>query len=567
MNSQGQSKTSRELQELDRVGRDLNRMIEEGRSFSGRERNSCFLNDRSGGFSNISAVSGLDFLDDGRAVALVDWDHDGDLDLWTSNRNAPRLRLMRNEMQNENHFVALRLQGNGTTTNRDAIGARVEVVARGLGQQKLIKTLRAGEGFLAQSSKWIHFGLGDATPIDHVSIRWPGGDVEQFAGLEVDRRYHLVQGSGESRLATDARRDLALSPSTPELPPQSGAARVRLTTLLPMPRQVNFKDFDGSHHQLRLGAGKPVLISLWASWCAPCVAELNELTSRSAEIRAVGIDVVALSVDGLGNEDVDSSAAPNLLAEMKFPFPAGSADGGFVKLLQGFHNNAVVLQRAMPIPTSVLVDEEGRLAVIYKGRIVVDELLQDVEHSRGTGVERWVGSASFAGRAIMDDRFEQARKLEESRLRWQLAEALNDAGRLELAAAHYRELLNIEPEFGKACRKLALVYERLHEPRMAIQQYQRAIELEPDLPGLHYNLSNLLNRAGRYDEAIVGYRRAIELKKDFAEAHVNLGSVLTKMERYEEAMAEFERAVEINPDSAQAAENLRRIREFLQAPQ
>ncbi len=89
-------------------------MMSGGRSFSGNERNCCFLNmgavpaaeDR---FANISAVSGLDYPDDGRAVALVDWDHDGHLDMWISNRNAPRLRLMRNEVPRGNHFLALRL--------------------------------------------------------------------------------------------------------------------------------------------------------------------------------------------------------------------------------------------------------------------------------------------------------------------------------------------------------------------------------------------------------------------------------------------------------------------------
>ena len=139
-------------------------MIFQGRSFSGRERNCCFLNTLAnpaarGRFANISATSGLDFADDGRAVAVVDWDHDGDLDLWISNRNAPRLRLLRNDAQSGNHFLAVRLVGNGETTSRDAIGARLELTLDGA-DTRLIKTLRAGEGFLAQSSKWIHFGLG-----------------------------------------------------------------------------------------------------------------------------------------------------------------------------------------------------------------------------------------------------------------------------------------------------------------------------------------------------------------------------------------------------------------------
>ena len=69
-------------------------MILEGRSFSGRERNRLFLGTPTGNFADASAVTGIDFPDDGRGVATLDWDHDGDLDVWITNRNAPRLRLL-----------------------------------------------------------------------------------------------------------------------------------------------------------------------------------------------------------------------------------------------------------------------------------------------------------------------------------------------------------------------------------------------------------------------------------------------------------------------------------------
>ena len=109
------------------------KMFGEGRSFSGHERNCCYLNPgnssaAAGKFANISAASGLDYPDDARAIILLDWDQDGDLDVWASNRNAPRLRLLRNEIPKSGNFINLSLVGNGTTTNRDAIGARVEIV-------------------------------------------------------------------------------------------------------------------------------------------------------------------------------------------------------------------------------------------------------------------------------------------------------------------------------------------------------------------------------------------------------------------------------------------------------
>ena len=104
-------------------------MMKRGRSWSGRERHCAYLNlgmDEEGTlprFANISALSGIDFPEDGRALCLTDWDHDGDLDFWISNRTAPQLRFLRNDLASEHHFVALKLHSR--KGNRDAIGARV----------------------------------------------------------------------------------------------------------------------------------------------------------------------------------------------------------------------------------------------------------------------------------------------------------------------------------------------------------------------------------------------------------------------------------------------------------
>ena len=153
--------------------RALERMILEGGSFSGRERNCVFLNLGEGQFGNISAVSGLDFPDDARAVATVDWDHDGDLDVWVVNRSAPQLRFLRNDTPAGAHFLRIRLMDR--SGNRDGIGARLELHLKDSPARRMIRTLRAGEGYLSQSSKWVHFGLGSSREIDRLVIRWPGG--------------------------------------------------------------------------------------------------------------------------------------------------------------------------------------------------------------------------------------------------------------------------------------------------------------------------------------------------------------------------------------------------------
>ena len=138
--------------------RQLSEMMDAGRSFSGNERNSCFLNIGNGTFADISGISGLNYPDDGRGISTTDWDNDGDLDLWISNRNGPRLRLMRNDNDNDNNFISFLLKGNGTSSNRDAVGARIEIKTENQkGNITLIQTVRAGQGFLSQSSKCVHF--------------------------------------------------------------------------------------------------------------------------------------------------------------------------------------------------------------------------------------------------------------------------------------------------------------------------------------------------------------------------------------------------------------------------
>ena len=95
-----------------------------GTSWSGGERNRCLLNISGKGFADASSSSGLNFADDGRAIAVTDWNRDGKLDLWLRNRTAPRLRLMMNQKA-EGRFLSLLLQG--VHCNRDAIGAVVQL--------------------------------------------------------------------------------------------------------------------------------------------------------------------------------------------------------------------------------------------------------------------------------------------------------------------------------------------------------------------------------------------------------------------------------------------------------
>ncbi|MGD0514684.1 MAG: VCBS repeat-containing protein, partial [Terriglobales bacterium] len=122
----------------------LNELIRADSTWSGFERNVFYANNRDGTFSDVSAVVGLDFLEDGRAFALADFDHDGRLEVFLKNRNGPQLRVLKNVMKNLAPSIAFRLRG--VKSNPDAIGAAVTLETELSRQTRM---LQAGSGFLS----------------------------------------------------------------------------------------------------------------------------------------------------------------------------------------------------------------------------------------------------------------------------------------------------------------------------------------------------------------------------------------------------------------------------------
>ena len=264
---------------------DFFNLVRAGLSWSGKEQNRCFLNTRGGRFANVSPLSGLDFPDDGRGVAQVDWDMDGKLDLVFTNRTAPRVRILHNNAPGEFDFIAMRLQG--TTSNRDAIGARVEVHLEGE-STPIIKTVRAGDAYASQSSKWIHVGLGKAATIREVIVKWPGGKPESFGPLAVNSRYALVEGGQTAKpwQRPGGNIDLAALP-TPEVATEKRALRTFLNYQAPLPR-LSYRSFEGN--TAAIASEKPMLVVLWATWCPVCNVELMELARASDEIDDLGVE-------------------------------------------------------------------------------------------------------------------------------------------------------------------------------------------------------------------------------------------------------------------------------------
>ncbi|MBI3940604.1 MAG: CRTAC1 family protein [Acidobacteria bacterium] len=158
-------------------------------SWSGFQKKKLFLNLGADTFKEMSADAGVDNDLDGRGVALADFDNDGLLDIFQTNANQ-RVLLYHNQSPNPGRWVGLKLVG--TKSNRDAIGTRVTLRA---GNRSLIREVSGGNGYSAQSSTRLHFGLGAADRIESLEIRWPSGLVQKL-DVPLDRISYIKEGTG-----------------------------------------------------------------------------------------------------------------------------------------------------------------------------------------------------------------------------------------------------------------------------------------------------------------------------------------------------------------------------------
>ncbi len=148
------------------------------------------------GFQDITTSILGNLTYDARGVAFADYDNDGDLDVCLTGGPNADTRLWRNDSNNSNNWVILKLEG--VQSNKSAIGARINLTAGGV---TTVKEVSGGAGRGSFNSLPVEFGLGNATTVEIIKIRWPNGATETFNNINSNQINIIKEGS--STLSVD----------------------------------------------------------------------------------------------------------------------------------------------------------------------------------------------------------------------------------------------------------------------------------------------------------------------------------------------------------------------------
>jgi Flp pilus assembly protein TadD len=563
-----------------------------GHPWDGGQRNVCFLNLGAGRFADASAAVGLNFPDDSRSFAVLDYDGDGDADIVIHSRTGPQLRLLRNEIGHKNRSLAIRLTG--IRSNRDAIGARVEVETPS-GRQ--VRFLSCGSGFLAQHSKELIFGLGNYSQGIKARVRWPRGGVSEFADLSAGNRYHLIEGQPNPRAESLATADSAGARSArsekgnPPLPARFSAV---LVDPLPMPSLGAIGLFDELAAKETTVAPQAVrahqshryaLLWLWDS----AQTEGGKLSQKGED--APGLETLLELQGRMPTRLVlwrNGSLPPR--AAQQLEVPAWRANERFRLFWSTVLTHLFDYRREPPLPTGLLFevgpdatqDPAGlasfrKLVKLYWGGADAEEILRDA-HS---GVPSGAAALPFPGRSLLCSFGRDFRSLGavlpavafpgaaeiylaqivedspgDAEAQYNLALSRREIGKTELALSGVRAALAARPEFPEAENLLGVLLSQSRQLPEARLHLEKATQQAPDFAEAWNNLGYTLLLQGELAAAGEALQKALSLAPDFPDALDNLGIVMARQHNLDRAGELFRRALELQPENEQAANNL-----------
>ena len=501
----------------------INQFIREDYSWNGREPNVLHVR-RGNRYYDFSGVSGLDFADDSRAFAVTDFDNDGKPDIILKSRLGPQIRLLQNNCAGSNHSVAFRLRG--TKSNRDAIGARIQVDGQ-------TKWLDAGSGFLSQHSKRVLFGLGESTSVALVRITWPSGLSQTLSNLQPGHTFSVIEGSNE--ITSERFRE---SKPWPEggLP---GNNEMRLEDTwfvepVPLPEK---QQGPGLFVVKESSEQYEIFRRYLFDWRTSLAPPLPLLLNKAGEVAKV-----YGAMPSAEQQAADLARLQTFSPDWGLPF-----EGIYLKqpkrdyfkfgaplLWAGFAEEALpYLERSL----AQTPDNPRILALV--GQI-------HLEKNRLDPAETY---------------FKKAAALNPKSLHalLGLGSIADTRGDSRQASKLYAEALELDPKSPEAANGLGLSLAKQGQTENARKYFEQAIAGRRDYSDAINNLGVLYTNQGKINDAIEAFTYGIRVAPDEDILYLNLGRTYVKMGRVERARAVMQQLLDRKPDDEMARHALQEL--------
>jgi tetratricopeptide (TPR) repeat protein len=404
----------------------------------------------------------------------------------------------------------------GTKSNRDAIGARIEVDGQ-------TKWLEAGSGFLSQHSKQLLFGLGESGVARGVRITWPSGQRQEFSNLHAGKIYSITEGSNDIK-AQWFRAQLKL-PSRPVI--ADNTLKLEDTWFLepiPLPERqrgpgllvLTDHDLAKPERREQYEIFRRYLFDWRTELKLPLVLLLN------ADGHAVKIYANLQNAHSEPRAQASGQALP-------FPgFYIGQPHRDFFKFGAAFLWSGYN-EQALPYLEQVLrrTPDNARVLVLV-GQI-------HLQADRVSAAEKY-----FRDAMRVNPQYAEA---------WSgLGDVCQTENHQQEALANYEKALALKPDLFYTLLNAGQASDKLNQQPQAEAYYRRALSLDAKSPEALNGLGLALAKQGHSDEAKKLFEEAISLRRDYSGAINNLGVLYIQEGKVNDAIAAFEYGVRVAPD-------------------
>lgn len=527
----------------------INQFVREDYSWNGHEPN-VFYKREGGRYLDYSGVSGLDVAADSRAFAVVDLDGDGRPDLVLKNRLGPQVMAYRNESANNQTPLVVELRG--TKSNRDAIGAKVELQD---GPQRVTQWLNAGSGYLSQRTKCLFFSAKQSAK---VRVTWPSGTINEFPGLAPGRRHVLSEdGQVSSKDLNEHGKNL---PSPAKGVNDLVFEPTKLIDPIPLPEKPSkaeshiFTLTDLTGDRLAIySLFRRYLFDYRASLTLPLAFKMNA-TGLVEEIYPGGQP--ALTGPALPFTGFYLAPPRRNFFRLASPFiAAGYPEAGLPYLERALQQE----------PDNFKVQLAAGQIALEANRLTDAERYLNTARRLGDSPELWNNLGGIA-LARQDYRAALAQFEKALQLNPKFVEALINSGQAAtrlgqdtLAEQRYRAALDLRTDDADAANYLGLLLARRKDYTAAGKLFQQAITAQRDHTAAINNLAILYATTGKVNDAVAALRYGIEVAPDYDLFHINLAKILVERGERDQARSVVEQLLARKPQNMAA----RRILDLL----